>query len=336
MIIKTFDQGWGPEWNLKKYEQRIVQNLLQNFVSSDKKIVLINSVWYTKKIHEDVLNWLRINDWDQIVLVAMLDAAIPTPQDYKEFGRPVTGIGYYSGIGQVDFCALFVDHFLQQPDQDLLLDANAVDTAYMCLNRKPHWHRQQLYGRLQALDLINQGIVSMGGDGQAVVSLSQDLTDDDCHDMQNPMAPQATSNHYGIPNDIVSLGHLGNWCRHLVNIVTETCYDINRTGFVSEKIYKPIVGCRPFLVYDPDGGTQWLTQRGFETYTQDFQDISDLNLALPNNLPRFLSVLCEQTPAYWQKKFVDLQEKIQYNKAHFADYISQQQSIVEQGIPCPI
>jgi hypothetical protein len=336
MIFKTFDFGWGPEWNLKKYEQEIVKNLIQNFVSSDKKIVMINSVWYAKEVHETVLNWLQHNDWDQIVLVAMLDAAIPKSDDYKEFGRPVTELGYYSGAGQVDFCALFVDHFLQLPEQDILLDTNAIDTAYMCLNRKPHWHRQKLYNRLQALDLVSKGIVSMGGDGHAVKRLPQDLTDNDCHDMQNPMAPQATSNHYGVPNDIVSLGHTGNWQRHLLNVVTETFYDINRTGFVSEKIYKPIVGCRPFLVYDPDGGTQWLRDRGFEPYTQDFRDISDLDLVEPHNLPEFLKVLCEQTPVYWQKKFVDLQEKILYNKAHFADYVKQQQSIVEKGIPCPI
>jgi hypothetical protein len=329
MLIETFDFGWGPEWNLKKYEQEIVKNLIQNFVSSDKKIVMINSVWYAKEVHETVLNWLQHHDWDQIVLVAMLDAAIPKPDDYKEFGRPVTGIGYYPGAGQLDFCALFVDHFLQVPDQDLLLDSTTIDTAYMCLNRKPHWHRQELHGKLQELDLVRQGIVSMGGDGQAVVTLAQDRQHD-------TLAPNATVDYYGIPNDIVSLGHLGNWTRHLVNVVTETFYDINKTGFVSEKIYKPIVGCRPFLVYDPDGGTRWLRERGFEPYTQDFRDISDLDLTQPHNIPKFLSVLCEQTPAYWQKKFIDLQEKILYNKACFVDYIKQQKSIVKQGIPCPI
>ena len=336
MLIKTFDFGWGPEWSLKKYEQETVKNLMQNLISSDKKIVLINSVWYSKELHQTVLDWLRHNDWDQIVLVAMLDAAIPRPDDYKEFGRPITGLGYYPGAGHVDFFALFTDHFLKLPAQDLLLNAKAIDTAYMCLNRKPHWHRKQLYGRLQELDLVERGIVSMGGEGHAVKPLEQDLTDDDCHDMQNPMAPQATSNHYGVPNDIVSLGHLDNWQQHLLNVVTESNYDINRTGFVSEKIYKPIVGCRPFLVYDPDGGTKWLRERGFETYTQDFGDISDLDLSQPHNIPNFLSVLCAQTPAYWQKKFVDLQEKILYNKAHFADYVSQQKTIVEQGITCPI
>jgi len=329
MIIKTFDQGWSHQYPLKQYEQDIVTDLVKPFVASSQQTVMINSVWYTAEMQEQVMNWLRTNNWDQIVLIAMLDAAIPYPDRYAEFGRPVTGIGYYPGAGQLDFCALFVDHFLQAPENNILLNATAIDTAYMCLNRKPHWHRQQLYKQLQALNLVNQGIVSMGGDGQAVTALAQDRDHD-------TLAPNATRDHYGIPNDIVSLGHVGNWSRHLVNVVTETFYDINRTGFVSEKIYKPIVGCRPFLVYDPDGGTQWLGERGFEPYTQDFQDISSLDLAQPHNLPEFLRVLCEQTPAYWQKKFVDLQEKILYNKVHFADYVKQQQSIVEKGIPCPI
>lgn len=325
MIIKTFDRGWGQQYPLKQYEQKIANNLLVPFEESDQHVVVINSVWYNNEMHEQVMTWLRNNTWDQIVLVAMLDAAIPYPDRYAEFNRPVTGIGYYPGVGQVDFCALFVDHFLQAPDNTVLLDVNTIDTAYMCLNRKPHWHRQKLYNKLQARNLVNQGIVSMGGDGQAVVALAQDRDHD-------TLAPNATRDHYGIPNDIVSLGHLGNWQRHLLNVVTETFYDINLSGFVSEKIYKPIVGCRPFLVYDPDGGTRWLHDRGFEPYTQDFKDISSLDLVEPHNLPEFLKVLCEQTPAYWQKKFVDLQEKILHNKNRFITYVKEQQTIVNNGI----
>jgi hypothetical protein len=329
MIVKTFDQGWGREYPLKQYEQQVVSSLIKPFVESDQQIVVINSVWYTTEMHDKVISWLRNNDWNQIVLIAMIDAAIPYPDRHAEFGRPITGIGYYPGAGQIDFCALFVDHFLQAPNNNILLDVNTIDTAYMCLNRKPHWHRKRLFSGLDTLGIVSKGIVSMGGDGQAVVTLAQDREHDS-------LAPNATRDHYGIPNDIVSLGHEGNWRRHLLNVVTETFYNINQTGFVSEKIYKPIVGCRPFLVYDPDGGTRWLTERRFEPYVRDFQDISDLDLAEPYNIPKFLSVLCEQTPAYWQKKFVDLQEKILYNKDHFAEYVNQQKSIIEKGIPCLI
>lgn len=329
MIIKKFDNGWGSVWPLKQFEQSIVDDLLQHMARDTSRTVVINSVWYSTEYHQQVLAWLRNNQLDRIVLVAMIDAAIPRPEWYDEFDCEVVSVGYYSGDHSLDFCAVFVDKFLNAPAPDQLTDASKIDTAYMCLNRKPHWHRQKLYNKLQSLDLLQHGMVSMGGSGTATRSLVVDTEHDN-------LAPNASRDHYGIPNDIVSLGHVENWQRHFVNIVTETFYDINQTGFVSEKIYKPVVGCRPFLVYDPDGGTQWLRDRGFESYVTDFQDITDLDLSTPDNLADFLLVLCEQTPQYWQAKYLALQEKILYNKHHFTDYVQHQWTKIKQGILCQV
>lgn len=329
MIIKKFDNGWGSVWPLKQFEQSIVDDLLQHIAQDTSRTVVINSVWYSTEYHQQVLAWLRNNQLDRIVLVAMIDAAIPRPEWYAEFDCEVISVGYYPGDHSLDFCAVFVDKFLNAPALDQLTDASKIDTAYMCLNRKPHWHRQKLYNKLQSLDLLQHGIVSMGGSGTATRSLDVDTDHDN-------LAPNASREHYGIPNDIVSLGHVENWQRHFVNIVTETFYDINQTGFVSEKIYKPVVGCRPFLVYDPDGGTQWLRDHGFESYVTDFQDITDLDLSTPNNLADFLRVLCEQTPQYWQAKYLALQEKILYNKHHFTDHVQHQWIKIKQGILCQV
>ena len=329
MIIQDFNNGWGAVWTLKKFEQRIVDSLLQHIAVDTSRTVVINSVWYTDEYHQQVLSWLRDNPVDRIVIVAMIDAAIPRPEWYAEFDCEILTVGYYPGKYAVDFCALFVDKFLNAPAMNQLTDASKIDTAYMCLNRKPHWHRQKLYNKLQALDLLQHGLISMGGIGIATRSLEVDTDHDN-------LAPNAGREHYGPPNDIVSLGHMQNWQRHFLNIVTETFYDINQTGFVSEKIYKPIVGCRPFLVYDPDGGTRWLRDRGFESYVNDFRDITDRDLSQPGHLPSFLSVLCEQTPQYWQAKYLALQEKILYNKQHFADYVKSQHQLIEKGIPCQV
>jgi hypothetical protein len=329
MIIQEFDNGWGNEWPLKKFEQRIVNDLLQHIALDTSRTAVINSVWYTDEYHQQVLTWLRNNPVDRIVLVAMLDQSIPRPGWYSEFDCEILPLGYYPGEHALDFWAVFVDEFLKTPSTDQLTEVSAIDTAYMCLNRKPHWHRQQLYNRLQARDLLQHGIVSMGGEGTAIRSLVVDQDHDN-------MAPNASRDHHGIPNDIVSLGHIKNWQRHFVNIVTETGYNINQSGFVSEKIYKPIVGCRPFLVYDPDGGTQWLQDHGFENYVKDFDDITDLDLTLPINIPQFLSVLCEQNSAYWQTKYLALQEKILYNKQHFVDYVKSQREFIEKGILCQV
>ena len=150
------------------------------------------------------------------------------------------------------------------------------------------------------------------------------------------LAPNSGSEQHGIANDIMSLGHTSNWVRHLINIVTETQFDINQTHFVSEKIYKPIIGCRPFLVYASDGAVAWLTERKFEVYTNDFADITNLDLTIPNNIAPFLQTVCQQGPAYWQAKYVALRDKIMYNKTHFTEYVKQQKLIVEKGIQCQI
>jgi len=330
MIIQRFNNGWGSQWPLKQFEQQIVDSMLRYVSTDNSRTVVINSVWYTTDYHQQVLTWLRNNPVDRIVLIAMLDQSIPQPSWYSEFDCEILAVGYYPGEHSVDFCAIFVDHYLKTPDLTELLDPTQIDTAYMCLNRKPHWHRRKLYDSLKSRDVVGYGIVSMGGvNGDPLQLLDVDRE----HDI---LAPNPGKEHYGPPNDIVSLGHIDNWHRHFLNIVTETMYDINQTGFVSEKIYKPIVGCRPFLVYDPDGGTRWLQDRGFEPYVKDFTDITDLDLTIPDNIADFLKVLCQQTPQYWQAKYLALREKILYNKHHFTDYVNSQWINIKQGIICQV
>jgi hypothetical protein len=330
MIVNRFNNGWGDDWPLKQYEHKILTQYLRPMIESSKKFVIINSVWYSRAYHQQVCHWLSTNDWDEIILIAMLDAAIPLPEWYQEFNRPVTGVGYYPGPGALDFCALFVDEFVDLSNYGSLANSTAIDCAYMCLMRKPHGHRKKLFWQLQRADLLKQGLVSMGSnDGKAWHTLNQDCEPDN-------FAPNAEVTHYGVPNDIVSLGNVENWQRHFVNIVAETFWDINRNNFVSEKIYKPIVGQRPFLVFDPDGATKWLTDRKFEPYVNDFSDICDLDLTYAKNLVPFLTVLCQQTDQYWKSKFIDLQHKIQYNKNRFREYIDELNGKIKQGIPCQL
>ncbi|CAB4138221.1 hypothetical protein UFOVP328_414 [uncultured Caudovirales phage] len=330
MIVKTFDNGWGNNFPLKRYEQSIVQQYIQPAVEDSVPTVVINSVWYTGDYHQQVLAELRTMKFDRIIVVALLDAAIPRREWYDEFDVEVRCMGYYYGPDQVDLWAMFFDQYLDLPEVSWLTDHTTMDTAYMCLNRKPHWHRLQLYRQLESFNLLDRGMVSMGSNSGPAVRILPTDCEHDNH------APNASREHYGIPNDIASVGHLENWRRCFLNIVTETVFNINQNGFVSEKIYKPIAGCRPFLIYDSDGATKWLTDRGFETFTEDFKDICDLDLTHPGNIVPFLQQLCQQDSAYWQSKYVALRDKILYNKTHFTEYVKQQKLIVEKGIQCQI
>ena len=80
----------------------------------------------------------------------------------------------------------------------------------------------------------------------------------------------------------------------------------------------------------------WLHTHGFESYVTDFQDISDLDLTQPDNIPTLLSELCQQGPSYWKSKYIALQEKILYNKHHFDHYVQSLKDKIKKGIPCQI
>ena len=325
MIVKIFDNGWGLEWPVKQLEQEILKTYLAPLEVSNQTAIVINSTWYTNEYHETVTAWLYKNPVDVIVLAAMLDAAIPQPIQFTKFNAMIISVGYYPGVNQIDFWALFLDRYFNQTHTLDLCRIDKIDRAFMCLNRKPHWHRKQFYNKLKQYNLIDKGLVSMGSDtNMPLLELDKPPVVD--------LAPNSGNNQFGIPNDISTLGNIDNWQQHFLNVVTETVYDINSTNFVSEKIYKPILGLRPFLVYDTDSAYRWLTDREFESYVDDFKDITDLDLKNPENLAPFLVTLSSQQPSYWKKKLVDLNQKIVYNKQNFYKYVDRQKFKVQKGI----
>ena len=330
MIIKTFDNGWGPEYPVKQYEITLLTPIMEQFDADEIKTVVINNVWYNEEFHQTVLEYLRANIVDRIVLVSMIDPAITHRWRYDEFDCEIIEIGNYAGTYEIDFWALYMYSNFLCPNTINLFRIGLVDTAYMCLNRKPHWHRRKLYNQLENLNLLDKGLVSMGSaTGEPIRSVAAGET-------PPSLTPNSGNEQYGLPNDIVSLGNMSNWQRTFLNIVTETVYGITANRFVSEKIFKPILGLRPFLVYDTDGAHFWLTHRGFEDYTRDFSDISDLDLRNPDNIAPFLAVLCKQPKTYWQKKLIDLNHKIMYNREQFYRYVDKQRELVNKGIICQI
>jgi hypothetical protein len=194
------------------------------------------------------------------------------------------------------------------PSDRELLDYQLINRPFLSYNRKPHPHRIELWDQLVANGLTDKGIVTMD-------NLKQ--LDEDVEVMH--WAPSGGSM---ITNDIASLGRTDVWCSSFLNIVTETWPDINRAYFVSEKIYKPIVGLRPFFVYAEDLGSKWLHDREFQTFEKDFLDIYPDTIT-KGNLVDFLNTLSQQPTSYLHQKYVALQDKILYNRDRFNQYVAE-------------
>ncbi len=325
MIVHCHDYGWGFEWPIKRMEQEITHRYLAPVIQSNQHTVTINSTWYGQEQHAKTLAWLRNHAWDTAILISMIDAPIPDATWFTEFDRPVIAVGSYNGPHHLSLWAEVAARYI-----DPCIEHD-IDLPFMCLNRKPHWHRRRLYDRMQAANLLDRGLVSMGGSDRsmAVRAVPEIIA-------ANDLAPNGTHEHHGIPNDIVTLGDISNWRRHFLNVVTETVFDVDAKYFVSEKIFKPILGSRPFLVYAVGGAEQWLRDQRFEPYLDDFRDISDLNLRDTDNMVPFLIALCDQGQNYWRYKYLDLLPKIQYNLQRFNEFVTEQRQRIQQGIQCLI
>lgn len=301
MTIKRLNNGWRGSWPIIKYSQRLLTNLTPN------NSVIVDSTWYTDEYHLVVKDYITTNSPDKVILVSFYDAHIV---NQSRFDRPVYEVGYYNSPYFIDFWAHFVRDHYHLPGDSELLDHKTITMPYLSYNRKPHEHRLELYNNLVDCGIVDQGIVTMDKHRQ----LDQDVS-------ELSTAPNSGS---VIVNNIQSLGRTDLWCSSFLNIVTETWFDINRVHFVSEKIYKPIVGLRPFFVYADDLGQKWLHDRGFKTFEEDFRDIYPDTIT-KENLVDFLVTLCEvsKNTSWLQTKFLSLVPKLIHNRDRFYNYVEE-------------
>ena len=329
MIYKKFDQGW-KDVAAAEMQNEIIEKFLHSSYHDNSLTVLINNTWFLAEFDENG-SWLgdgnkfkntveqfidqHKDEIDTVFVYCLVDPAW-SKVDFPDMD--VVKIGYYPGDGiWIDLHALiFEKHFYT--DSNLDTSGTQIDTAFLCYNGKPRPHREELVKRLIELDLVKSNFVTFSG--------NSNISPIQLHETH-----QKKENINADPFDAMTLGDIRYWNRHFLNVVTETVWDIEHDCFWSEKVFKPIVGKRPFLIYAPNGGVNLLAEHGFQDYTNDFKDISDLDLTDPKNIPEFLATLNNQNNEYFQRKYQDLQEKINFNYQNFYNYTATLKGTIDNG-----
>ena len=153
--------------------------------------------------------------------------------------------------------------FTKYDEKDLL--PSKLENIFLCYNRKPTFHRTWLHQQLKKQGQLTKGIFTLGNqDPSKVVLINND----------KKTLPFANDNIHGnlnIPNDTLSLGPLEAWNSSFLIIVTETDHNMNTAvPFLSEKIWKPLIGMRPFVCLGDKGTIKNLKEAGFETFNKFF------------------------------------------------------------------
>lgn len=243
-IVKS-DNGFPYAWKAGRVEQ-LIRNILEQKAQEQLDVdcvMLVNSTWL---LNRDLAQEIRNANTDFIICHNLVDPAISQiKQIIQNSGIPHLFIGNCDQY-RLDFWAMVCDlNFQAYTNDELQLRPGAK--KFMCLNRKPHAHRQVI---MQYLDQVKeQGYLTTGA--------NCDLIDADVGD-------------YAIPNDVYTLGDITTWQDSYLNIVTETTFN-NDNFFISEKTWKPVIGLRPFFVYGQPRLREYLRVQGFDT----FEDLID-------------------------------------------------------------
>lgn len=203
---------------------------------------------------------------------------------------------------------------------------------YISLNRlhvNDRSYRLNLIARLQQKDLVQHGHVSLHTNLTEFGSWQQEINDPNTK--LSDQAKQLITEHIARPllldkehTDGSLSAAFGDqefelWKSGLWHIVTETVFYYNKLH-LTEKIFKPIVARRPFMLAAAPGNLAYLRSYGFETFDrwidESYDNIQDPDQRLQAIVDQ-TQRLCSMNRAELQDMHREMQPVLEHNFQHF-------------------
>jgi hypothetical protein len=121
--------------------------------------------------------------------------------------------------------------------------------------------------------------------------------------------------YYDVPNwknQKIGGGARLNIQAHLdcfINVVTETLFDVDSI-FISEKTYKPIYLCQPFIIFGNPNSLKKLKELGYKTFDKWWDESYDMELDINDRFKKIISIL-EEISEWDMDKCFDVKQEMQ-------------------------
>ena len=171
-----------------------------------------------------------------------------------------------------------------------------------------------------SFDVLKKGIFTLGNeDPTKVVLINKDKT-------TMPFENNNIHGNLNIPNDTLSVGPLDAWNSSFLIIVTETDHNRNTAvPFLSEKIWKPLIGLRPFVVLGDNGTIKALRDNSFNTFNEYFGlNKDDLTV---NDIVHIVKTFDKDI----NQSFIELKDKLIENRKRFFEFAEEQKTLCSIG-----
>jgi hypothetical protein len=164
-----------------------------------------------------------------------------------------------------------------------------IDSAYLCLNHlvaDKRSYRISLLARILDRQCTGTGRISFHGDIMDVrnelhaphthlSSISKRIIEDNLHSMISLPWHVDTASGSGDLSAAFGMDESALWQKSFVHVVTETVFYEPKLH-LTEKIFKPIVASRPFVLVAAPGNLAYLREYGFRTFGQWIDESYDL------------------------------------------------------------
>jgi len=308
-MIDIVDGGLPEHWQTAKdYNETIYYITKQiNTRFPRAKNLLISTQWEWMIPPDKNLNSPKYEkEYDNVFILSTVE---PVPgnriADYEAKAKNVYYLGNTTGRGYFSFWGYATKNHKPYTVDEVRPDS--FKHAFLSYNRNPHEHRLKLVNQILHNGLEKQGIVTLGDQFYThnphvkypLAFEAAPMTVPEVSDQYVEQGEQEALNESPIPHDIYSLGNMDIWNNTFLVVVTETTVESNM--FMSEKIFKPMIGMRPFIVLGDTGIVNHLRACGFRTFHKYFDLDYDM---MPSYSMERYQVICDAI-----KKVADMSEK---------------------------
>ena len=241
------------------------------------------------------------------------------------------------------FYPWFIDDYAKRRRVQFRETAENKTHKFLCYNRNLHEHRIAFYNLMYKNDLLKECLYSM--------PLQNDTHDNYIDIANNFMYHNSNFNQLEISkDDIVDSNQIlpltldkfnrdlintspDMWNHHsqsFISIVTETYFYDTNSIHITEKTFKPISFCQPFILLSTPNSLKYIKSLGFKTFNTYWDESYD-KIKDPNQ--RMLAVIdVIKTISKWSTPLIhefykDVQSIVDYNKQHLQKVIYERQKI---------
>jgi hypothetical protein len=318
--------GWHHSWSLTPYSHFVFRKIVEQVEELyDGHCIVVDGTWLPIISTEEKFTTLYPNVMRENIEHIFFISLIDPPYEYwrgeervpckQQIVQLTSARNRHDMPAKSDFqfCAWWIFDAMKRYKGTSLPWTG--DKLFLSYNRKPHKHREQLFRTLTSSGLLCEGLVSMGNTdpAKAITVGKKEFEHKETPAKELIKAP----GNVGIPNDITSLGNHDIWQQAFINVVTETTTE---GRFLSEKIWKPIIGKRPFMLVGPPDQLTFLQEMGFKTFDNFWDESYNLAKNNESSIDHIVTMLKNMAKLSHKEQYQMYQEMIpilEHNHQHF-------------------